>query len=191
MSDKSLKKKAVKIQGKDYVLVADRVAFFNETYPNGSIRTELVSEPKDTTVIVKAFITPDHKEPARFFTGYSQAVIGQGNVNKTAALENAETSAVGRGLGLMGIGVIESIASADEMHKALKPAFITPKNVLPMPEPHYPCDNVACKGKSKYQDGLCYQCYKATKEGAEIKKRRSEGALNEEEVPWPDMEPAR
>ena len=39
-------------------------------------------------------------------------------VNKTAALENASTSAVGRALGYMGIGVIESIASADEMAKA-------------------------------------------------------------------------
>jgi transcriptional regulator NrdR family protein len=39
-------------------------------------------------------------------------------VNKTAALENAETSAVGRALAMMGIGVIESIASVDEINKA-------------------------------------------------------------------------
>lgn len=116
MSDKTLKVKAILIKGKKYVLVADRVAYFNETYPKGSITTKLVSDPTSEMVIVKAMVYPD--DSTRMFTGYSQAVIGDGMVNKTAALENAETSAVGRALGFMGIGVIESIASADEMNKA-------------------------------------------------------------------------
>lgn len=115
---KDLKSKAIKIKGKNYVLVSDRVNFFNESYPNGFISTELVSNVESDRVVVKATVTPDAELPARTFTGYSQAVIGDGMVNKTAALENAETSAVGRALGFMGIGVLESIASADEMHKA-------------------------------------------------------------------------
>ena len=118
MTKQNLRQKAVKIKGKDYVLVSDRILAFNETYPNGCISTELVSTPDSTTYIIKATAIPDTSKPERKFTGYSQAKIGQGMVNQTAALENAETSAVGRALGMMGIGVLDSIASADEMVKA-------------------------------------------------------------------------
>jgi len=110
-----LKDKAVDIKGKKYVLVSDRVLYFNETHKEGSITTELVSAPEAKHIIIKATVSPDGK---RNFTGYSQAVIGDGFINKTAALENAETSAVGRALAMMGIGVIDSIASVDEMKKA-------------------------------------------------------------------------
>lgn len=116
--DKSLKNKAISIQGKSYVLVSDRVLFFNETYPNGCIRTEQLPTDEPTRVEFKAIIIPDVKSPERYFTGHSQAVWGTGMVNKTSALENAETSAVGRALAMMGIGVIDSIASVDEIGKA-------------------------------------------------------------------------
>lgn len=116
---KDLKDKAIKIQGKSYVLVSDRILYFNETYPNGSIQTQMVDAMGDETIVIKALVTPDVENANRVFTGYSQAVIGQGMVNKTAALENAETSAVGRALAMMGIGVIDSVASVDEMRKAV------------------------------------------------------------------------
>ena len=112
-----LKDKARNIKGKQYVLVSDRVLAFNELYPNGSIETKIISDPSSDMVIVKATIVPD-VSVQRTFTGHSQAKWGDGLVNKTAALENAETSAVGRALGMMGIGVLDSIASADEMAKA-------------------------------------------------------------------------
>lgn len=113
--EKDLKEKAIDIKGKKYVLVADRILYFNENYELGSITTELLSDPTDNRVVVKATVKPNGDNA---FTGHSQAVVGEGMVNKTAALENAETSAVGRALAMMGIGVIESIASADEMTKA-------------------------------------------------------------------------
>lgn len=115
MTEKALAGKAINIKGKSYVLVADRVLYFNETYEKGSIETELVSAPESKYIIVRATVSPDGE---RKFTGYSQATIGDGYINKTSALENAETSAVGRALAFMGIGVIESIASADEINKA-------------------------------------------------------------------------
>lgn len=111
--------KAINIKGKQYVLVSDRILYFNENYTNGCINTEMITNPENPNIIIKATVMPDIKNPLRTFTGYSQATIGDGYINKTSALENAETSAVGRALGLMGIGVIESIASADEMNKAL------------------------------------------------------------------------
>lgn len=116
--DKSLKTKAVSIKGKKYVLVADRIIFFNSEYPNGCIQTQLITPFESDTIIIQATIYPDMAHPERKFTAYSQAVKGDGYINKTSALENSETSAVGRALALMGIGVIESVASVDEIHKA-------------------------------------------------------------------------
>lgn len=116
-NDKSLKSKAIQIKGKDYVLVSDRVLYFNDTYPNGSITTERVESDNPQMEVIKATVIPETNNPERKFTGYSQAIRGDGYINKTSALENAETSAVGRALAFMGIGVIESIASVDEIKK--------------------------------------------------------------------------
>lgn len=110
-----LKDKAIDIKGKKYVLVSDRILAFNEMYEKGSIVTKLISRPEDKHIVIKAIVSPDG---VRKFVGHSQAVIGDGYINKTAALENAETSAVGRALAMMGIGVIDSVASVDEIKKA-------------------------------------------------------------------------
>lgn len=110
----------VSIKGNDYVLVKDRILYFNETYPNGAIKSDMVSYT-DGQVIVCTKVYPDVSNPERFFTGWSQAKEADGYINKTAALENAESSATGRALAMMGIGVIESIASADEVNKATQP----------------------------------------------------------------------
>lgn len=114
---KDLKKKAISIKGKAYIQVKDRVEFFNEVYPNGRITTELISNEGEE-VVVKATVVPDIKNIDRYFTGYSQANKNQGMINKLSAMENCETSAVGRALGMMGIGIIDGFASADEMYKA-------------------------------------------------------------------------
>jgi hypothetical protein len=116
-NNKELIKKAIDIKGKKYVLVSDRINYFSENYPNGSIQTKLVSDPGAEMVVIKARVTPNHELPMRYFTGYSQAKWGEGYINKTSALENAETSAVGRALAFMGIGVIDSVASVDEIKK--------------------------------------------------------------------------
>ena len=122
-----LKDKAIDIKGKKYVLVSDRVLYFNETYPNWSIQT--TRETVWDMEVVKAFVVPDIEKPTRMFTWYSQAKRWDGFINKTSALENAETSAVGRALAFMGIWVIDSIASVDEINKAENTAKATPKKV--------------------------------------------------------------
>jgi hypothetical protein len=111
-----LKDKAVDIKGKAYVLVKDRVLEFHRLHENGSIETGYVRV--DSCYEFYAKITPDIEKPMRYFTGHSQATIGDGHINKTSAMENAETSAVGRAFAFMGIGVIDSIASVDEINKA-------------------------------------------------------------------------
>lgn len=128
---KDLTEKAIDFKGKKYVLVSDRIIYFNDTYPEGSITTELVSKPEDDTVVIKATIRPEMANN-RSFTGYSQATWGEGFVNTTSALENAETSAVGRALAFMGIGVIDGVASMDEIKKTSYPAKVkvTPEVAL-------------------------------------------------------------
>ncbi len=118
MADKQLKDKTIDIHGKKYVMVKDRLIYFNDTYPDGSITTELVSEPTNDLIIIKATVKPGGNATQQTFTGYSQAIVGGTGVNATAALENCETSAVGRALAMMGIGVLDSVASADEINKS-------------------------------------------------------------------------
>jgi len=115
---KDLKSKAISIKGKKYILVKDRISYFNDNCKNGMIRTHLLSDSDAEMVVVKAQVIPDMAYQDRFFTGHSQAKWGDGMVNSSAALENAETSAVGRALAMMGIGIIDSVSSADEMVKA-------------------------------------------------------------------------
>lgn len=114
MTDKSLKDKAIDIKGKDYVMVKDRILYFNETYPNGKIETQLVSD--GDKIVVKAKVTPDCEKLERYFTGISASNPNKG-IEAQVPHEVAETSAVGRALAMMGIGVIDSVASVDEMRK--------------------------------------------------------------------------
>ena len=64
---------------------------------------------------MKCKVTPDVEKPERFFTGVAYENEGSTYINKTSYIENCETSAVGRALGMLGIGIDVSIASADEM----------------------------------------------------------------------------
>lgn len=166
MSDKSLKDKAVDIKGKPYVPVAERLIYFNDTYKNGSIRTELLSEVSDTVICIKAFVTPNIEQPERVFTGYSQETVGDGFINKTSALENAETSAVGRALAMMGIGVIESVASSDEVVKAEN----NQKNT-PLDKKYHTKTCKTCKKefKTSYANAFdCFDCYKGKQQNAPV-----------------------
>ena len=53
-------------------MVKDRIAYFNDAYPQGSIQTEIVSY-KDGQVIVKATAIVNVKNPDKYVTGHSQA----------------------------------------------------------------------------------------------------------------------
>lgn len=104
----------VNIRGKEYQTVAKRINDFKELYKNDfSIITEIVKN--DDVVVMKASIMDGEKVLS---TGYAEEVRGSSNINKTSALENAETSAVGRALAFFGFGGTE-IASANEVSNAI------------------------------------------------------------------------
>lgn len=111
--------KTINIKGKEYVPVVERVKEFHRLYPAGIIETTIISnDDKRVVVLAKVFLTPDQEIG---FTGHSQAEWGKGMMGDVA-LEIAETSAIGRALGFANIGLIDGIASADEMRKVKKVA---------------------------------------------------------------------
>ena len=85
----------VQINGKDYVTVAERLALLHDQYDNVMIETEILRFDEEI-VLVKAVLRIEEKQ----FIGHAQEIIGSSQVNSTSALENAETSAVGRALAL-------------------------------------------------------------------------------------------
>lgn len=105
----------INIKGKEYVMVKDRIVAFNELYPNGYITTLIIKNDLES-VVCKSEVIPDASAPSRFFTGHSEA-YREGNMG-SVPVEVAETSAVGRALAMLGIGIIESVASADEVTKS-------------------------------------------------------------------------
>lgn len=107
--------KYTEIKGKKYITVNQRVLAFRQLYPNGRINTEIVKISADngTTVIVKASV---YDGDALISTGHALETPAKNkNINQFSALENCETSAVGRALGLLGIGSTDSIASLEEV----------------------------------------------------------------------------
>ena len=105
----------VPIHGKQYRTVAFRINEFREKHPDYSIVTEL-KHADDERVVVRAAILNGTTVLA---TGLAEEVRASSNINRTSALENAETSAVGRALAFFGLAGTE-IASADEVAAAIK-----------------------------------------------------------------------
>ena len=105
----------VEIHGKVYKTVALRVAEFREKHPDWAIKTKILSAA-DIVQIRASILDPTGRVVA---TGLAEEVRGSTNINKTSALENAETSAVGRALAFFGLGGTY-IASADEVADAQK-----------------------------------------------------------------------
>ena len=109
--------RTVNIKGKEYVQVTERVKAFRQVCPNGCISTEIVSLTEDM-VIMKATVTGE--DGRTLSTGMAFERPDSSYINKTSFIENCETSAVGRALGWIAIGVDASMASAEELVNALK-----------------------------------------------------------------------
>ena len=103
---------SINIHGKEYITVAERVKAVHEALPdkNFEISTEVLS---NDPVVIKATV----KIGTGIFTGISAANPDKA-IEKMSPYEVAETSAIGRALGFAGFGVVDDIATADEMVKS-------------------------------------------------------------------------
>lgn len=124
---------SINVKGKDYVEVNERIKAFRKLYPTGSIQTEMISNI-DGVCIFKA-IVGYYNEDATLLkvlgTGTAYEKEDNGYINKTSYIENCETSAVGRALGMCGLGIDRSVASADEVQNAINnQSILQMQNIL-------------------------------------------------------------
>lgn len=111
----------IDIKGKKYATVDSRVEFFREKFPTWSLETEYPILDLDKGVCVCRAIVKDEsgKIVADGYAHEWQSKPGS-MVNKTSYIENAQTSAVGRALGFIGIGINGmGIATAEEVQTAI------------------------------------------------------------------------
>lgn len=121
------------IHGREYQTVALRVTKFRADKEEWSLTTEIVSRDADC-VVMKATIA---NEQGRILaTGHAEEYRKSSQVNKTSALENAETSAIGRALAAAGWGGTE-FASANEVENAIHQQDNPPANEGGMPDAEY------------------------------------------------------
>jgi hypothetical protein len=122
--------KTVNIHGKQYVEVKERLKYFRENFKGWSLVSEIfdlshssviqfegTDRKKEATVtIIAKIIDPEGNVRA---TGMAQEAENSSHINKGSHVENCETSAWGRALANLGIGIDNEVASADEVNKNL------------------------------------------------------------------------
>jgi hypothetical protein len=105
----------------DYVPVAERLEKFYQTFPEGRVTTAIVEHSSESGfVLMRAEVYRSADDAAPAATGHAFEVRGESYVNKTSYVENAETSAVGRALALLGFEVKRGIASREEIQKTAR-----------------------------------------------------------------------
>lgn len=109
----------IKLGTKGYAQVNQRIKAYRKVYPTGRIETE-IQEIRDDYIRIRAIVTDEDDNIIATGTA-SEKLTGDAkkdSVNKDSMLENAETSSIGRALGVAGFGVDTAIASAEDIEKS-------------------------------------------------------------------------
>jgi hypothetical protein len=114
----------------DYETVEVRLEKFIKDYPDFRIATELEVVEKDR-FIVKAYLYKTATDAVAWTTGYAEERVSDRGVNSTSALENCETSALGRALSAAGYATKGKRPSREEMSKVLTTKVVTPSVTKP------------------------------------------------------------
>ena len=108
------------IKGKEYAEVNQRIKAFRMVYPDGFIITDLMSNENGVCVFKASVGYYDNGDPRPLGTGTAYEKESSSFINKTSYIENCETSAVGRALGMAGFGIDTSVASYEEVANAIQ-----------------------------------------------------------------------
>lgn len=108
------------IKGKEYAGVNGRINAFRRLYPQGFITTDIVSMEAGVVVMRATCGYYENGQAVTLGTGLAYEREGSSNINKTSYIENCETSAVGRALGMAGLGINTAVASSEEVQNAIK-----------------------------------------------------------------------
>jgi len=109
----------------DYEPVEVRLEKFIKDYPSFRIATEL-EVVEASRYIVKAYLYKDASDGVAWATGYAEETVSSRGVNQTSALENCETSAIGRALANAGYAPKGKRPSREEMSKVLAQKPVKP-----------------------------------------------------------------
>ena len=172
----------VNIKGKEYSPVQERIKAFRMCYPEGFVRTELLSV-QDGVCIMRAEV------------GFGDTILGSGTayeketssyINKTSYIENCETSAVGRALGMAGFGIEVSIASLEEVANAIAnqepqkaPKKAKPNNSTPKVE------KAVSEPSASYQDHITEKDWNVLKAACKSADMGTEELLERYQVAKP------
>lgn len=105
----------IDFKGKDYAEVSQRIKAFRSICPLGTISTDMISN-ENGVCIFRAVVIDEEGHILGTGTAYEKE--DSSYINKTSYIENCETSAVGRALGMCGFGIDAAVASVDEVKKA-------------------------------------------------------------------------
>lgn len=119
------KLKTIDVKGKPYVEVNERLKAFRTMpeYKGYSLESEIYSLENGVVTMKATIKDADGNIKA---TGWAQEKESSSYINKTSFIENCETSAWGRALGNLGIGIDTSVASAEEVTNAINQEEIDP-----------------------------------------------------------------
>ena len=104
------------VKGRPYVEVNERIKGFRQLYPNGSIETN-IEKLENGTVVMSCVVKDENGKVLSKAHAYEKE--NSTFINKTSYIENCCTSATGRALGYLGIGIDTSVASAEEVGNAI------------------------------------------------------------------------
>lgn len=116
--------KTTNIKGRQYAEVNQRIKAFRMVYPEGFIISE-IDQLVDGLCIFRArvgvyeFFSDGSVKERVLGTGTAYEKEGSSQINRTSYIENCETSAIGRALGMAGFGIDTSVASAEEVENAI------------------------------------------------------------------------
>lgn len=113
------KLKTINIKGKEYVEVNTRIKALKENFKDYSIETEVLNFTPEY-ILMRAVVKNESGRIMATGTAMEEKNAIGSMVNKTSFVENCETSAVGRALGMLGIGIDQSVASYEEVKNAIE-----------------------------------------------------------------------